>query len=576
MASEPFVPMPRPRLAEWLTRPVLRNRATYGKVVVAALIINLFGLVTSLFTMTVYDRVLPGRAVDSLVALSIGMAIILLFDFALKMLRAYFVDHAGAQIDREMGQRAFDQLVAMKLDSRRGSAGQVAGTVRELETLRDFFTSATLVAVVDLPLTLLTLVVIWAIGGIVVLVPALAIPLVAVVGIGLQPALGRLTAQSMEGSLTKQSILVETLGAADTVKAAGAGQLLGARWRESVDHHADVSLKQRLIAAISVTLATTASTISTVGVVIVGVFLILENQLTMGGLIACSILAGRAIAPLAQISQLLSRINATQTAYRQVDTLMSQPRDGSAGTGLMPARAQGQIEFRNVRFAYPGAAERAVDGVSFTISPGEHVALLGRVGSGKSTIARLMLGLHSPQEGQILVDGIEIGQLDIGHLRRAMGSILQEPVLFTGSVRDNVVLGRPEIDDEEMIRCCELSGTHQFMSRIVNGYERVLAARGEGLSGGQRQSIAIARALAGRPPIFVMDEPTSAMDQQTEEALLARLDGEFRGRTLVLVTHRPTLLKLIDRVIVVNDGKIVADGPRDAVLSQLGRKQQAA
>lgn len=408
------------------------------------------------------------------------------------------------------------------------------------------------------------------------LVPALLIPLVIVTGLALQPALERLTAQMLGESLSKQAILVEALGAIETVKATGAGPMLARRWHASVAEHAAVSLKQRLISAIGTTFAGSAGTICSVGVVVCGVFLILSYSLTLGGLTACSILAGRALAPLGQVSALLARINATRTAYRQIDALMSEQRDGPAGQGLSPGRAQGAVAFRNVSYTYPGAAEKALDGVSFSLDPGERVALLGRVGSGKSTIARLLLGLNTAQEGHVLIDGAQIGQIEPVALRAAIGAVLQDPVLFTGTVRDNITLGRAEIDDAELIRAADVSGTHQFMARLVNGYDRVLADRGEGLSGGQRQSIAIARALAGRPSILVMDEPTSAMDMQTEDALLGRLQAELAGRTLLLVTHRPTLLKLVDRVIVVADGRIVADGPRDAVLARLARKQDAA
>ena len=576
MTAEPFVALPKRRIASWLTRPVGRNRSNYTKAIVAAVFINLFALATSLFTMTVYDRVIPGRSIDSLVALSIGLALVLAFDFALKMLRAYFVDYAGAQIDREMGLEAFDQLVAMKLDRRRGSTGQVAGTMRELETLRDFFTSATMVALVDVPFILIFLIVIWIIGGPVVLVPALAVPIVVVTGLATQPALARLSSQTLSESLSKQSILVEALGALDTVKANGAGPLLANRWIAAVDRHARGSLRQRLISGVGITVAGTASTLTYAAVVVVGVLLILDNRLSLGALIACSILAGRAIAPLAQISQLLSRITATATAYRQIDGLMSEPRDGPAGQPLELASVRGELEFRNVSFAYPNASEKALDGVSFRINSGERVAILGRVGSGKSTLARLAIGLHTPQEGHVLIDGTEIGQLDPERLRAAVGSILQEPVLFTGSVRDNIALGRPQVDDAELVRCAEISGTHVFMSQIVNGYDRLLADRGEGFSGGQRQSIAIARALAGRPPVVIMDEPTSSMDQQTEEALLAAIGAELDGRTVMLVTHRQALLQLVDRVIVLNHGRVVADGPRDAVLAQFRRNPEEA
>jgi ATP-binding cassette subfamily C protein LapB len=576
MSEDNLIKIPKPRLAEWLTAPMRANKATYWKVALAAVFINIFGLLTSLFTMTVYDRVVPNNATSSLVALSIGLGIVIIFDFILKMLRAYFVDHAGANIDRDVGEVVFERLLAMRLELKKGSTGALAGMMRELETLRDFFASATLTAVVDVPFILLTLLLVGLIGGPVVIVPALMVPIVILIGWLTHPALERLSAKAMGEGLLKQSVLVEAIGGLETVKTAGAAPLLSRRWLKAIQQHSDSSLRQRLVASIGVTFATSAGTISYAGVVIVGVHEIAIRELTMGGLIACSILAGRAIAPLAQISQLLSRITSTRTAYRQINEMMQMPPEGPEGDALQLSGVEGKIEFRNVGFRYPGAPERAIDGLSFTVEPGEHVALLGRVGSGKSTIARMILGLYPPEEGLIMVDGTDIRQLDPASLRTNIGAAMQESVLLTGSVRENIVLGRPGIGDEEMVRAAQLSGTHQFMGQIANGYDLRLADRGEGLSGGQRQSIAIARALVGRPPIVLMDEPSSAMDAQTEGQLIQRLQEELKGRTLILITHRPPLLQLVQRIILMDRGKIVSDGPRDNVLKQIMRPKAAA
>jgi ATP-binding cassette subfamily C protein LapB len=539
-------------------------------------VINIFGLLTALFTMTVYDRVVPNNAVESLIALSIGLAIVIVFDFILKMLRAYFVDIAGAAIDKEVGDTLFQRLLSLRLELKKGSTGALTGLMRELEALRDFFASATLTAVVDLPFILLTLLVVWMIGGAVVLVPAIMVPVVILVGLLTQPAMDRLSAKAMGEGLLKQSVLVETIGGLETVKAAGAGPLLRQRWARAQEQHSDSSLRQRLIASIGITTATSAGTISYAGVVIIGVQMIADLKLTMGGLIACSILAGRAVAPLAQISQLLSRMTTTRTAYRQLNELMKQPAEGPEGDALKLSGVKGKIEFRNVSFRYPGASERALDEVSFTVEPGDKIALLGRVGSGKSTIARLILGLYPPEDGLILVDGTDIRQLDPEDMRSRMGAAMQESVLLTGSVRENITLGRSHIDDEEMLRATHLSGTHQFMGQIANGYDLRLADRGEGLSGGQRQSIAIARALAGRPPIVIFDEPTSAMDTQTETALIQRLTEELKDRTVILITHRPPLLALVRRIILIDKGKVAMDGPRDEVMKQLTRPNTKA
>jgi len=576
LSDDKLIKVPQPRLAAWLMEPMRANKSTYWKVAVAAVFINIFGLLTSLFTMTVYDRVVPNNATSSLVALSIGFGIVVIFDFVLKLLRAYFVDHAGAQIDRDIGDAVFERMLAMRLELKKGSTGALAGLMRELEALRDFFASATLTAIVDVPFIILTLVIVWIIGGWVVLVPALMVPMVIIIGWLTHPALERLSARAMGEGLLKQSVLVETIGGLETVKTAGASPLLTKRWARAVEQHSDSSLRQRLVASIGVTFATSAGTISYAGVVIVGVGLIAERELTMGGLIACSILAGRAIAPLAQISQLLSRITTTRTAYRQINEMMQMPPEGPEGDALKLSKIEGKIEFRNVGFRYPGAPERALDALSFTINPGEHVALLGRVGSGKSTIARLILGLYPQEEGLIMIDGTDIRQLDPRDLRSQIGAAMQESVLLTGSVRENIQLGRAGVDDEELLRVSQISGTHQFMGQIANGYDLKLADRGEGLSGGQRQSIAIARALAGRPHIVLMDEPSSAMDAQTEGALIQRLGEELKGRTVILITHRPPLLQLAQRIILLDQGKIVSDGPRDTVLKQIMRPQAAA
>lgn len=565
-----------PRFAAWLAEPMLANRDTYMKVALAAAVINLFGIVTSLFTMTVYDRVLPNNATASLIALSIGLAIVLVFDFVLRTLRAYFMDVAGARIDQEVGETVFARLLAMRMDARTGPTGALAGLMRELETLRDFFASVTLTALVDVPFILLTLTVLALIGGPVALVPLAMVPLVIAAGWFTEPALERLSARAMNETLVKQAVLVEAIGGIETVKTSNAGRLLSARWSDSLERHSTVSLRQRLVGAISVNVAVIANTVAYAGVVIVGVGMIADERLTMGGLIACSILAGRAVAPLGQIAQLLSRLNQTRTAYRQLNALMANPPEGPQGSALALAGVTGMIEFRGVSFRYPGQAEKALDGVNFSIQPGERVALLGRMGSGKSTIARLILGLYEPEDGLVLIDGSDLRQLDPAAMRSGIGAVLQNTVLMSGSIRENILLGREGLDDAAMLRASEIAGAHGFVGQIANGYDLKLADRGESLSGGQRQSIALARALVGDPKLYVMDEPTSAMDAQTESALIKRLNAATQGRTLVLVTHRPAMLRLAERVIVLERGKIVADGPRDAVLARAQRPRAAA
>lgn len=569
MVSHTEVELPKGRLAPWLAGPLRKNRPIYVRVGLAAAMINFFALVTSLFTMTVYDRVIPNNATESLIGLTIGLVIVVLFDFVLKLLRAYFVDVAGARIDRDIGRSIFKQILDMRLDLGKGSTGGLAGLVREIETLRDFFASATVTALVDLPFIFITLGVMALIGGWIVMVPIVLIPLVIITGLLSQPTMRRLSATTLGEALGKQAVLVETIGSIETVKSSNAGAMLSERWDRAVTSHAGSSLQQRVISNLSINMAASVQMLAYSGVVIFGVYAIANHTMTMGGLIACSILSGRAVAPLAAIAHLLTRINATQTAYRQINRMMEQQPEGPQGAGLAIGHVDGGIEFRDVDFRYPEAPELALTGVSFRIAPGEHVALIGPIGSGKSTIARLLIGLYPPTSGLILVDGTDIRQFSPQALRARVGALFQDNVLLTGSVRDNITLGRPEIDEAEMLRASRTSLAHEFISQMPNGYDLVLADRGEGLSGGQRQSIALARSLAGKPPVLVFDEPTSSVDIETESRLLQNLRAECEGRTLILITHRPSLLALVDRVILMSRGRIAMDGTPEKITGRV-------
>ena len=565
MVSYTDVELPKGRIAPWLSGPLRKNRSIYTKVAFAAAMINFFALFTSLFTMTVYDRVVPNNATDSLIALTIGLVIVVMFDFVLKLLRAYYVDVAGARIDRDIGKAIFQQILDMRMDLGRRSTGGLAGLVREIETLRDFFASATLTALVDMPFIIITLIVIWLIGGSIVFVPMALIPVVVLTAIATQPVMRRLSAETLGDALGKQSVLVETIGSLETVKSANAGPMLSDRWDKAVLGHAGSSLRQRLVSTISINMAGSMQTLAYTGVVVFGVYAIANQTLTMGGLIACSILAGRAVAPLSTIAHLLTRINAARTAYNQINLMMEHPPEGPSGAGLQLLNMQGAIEFRDVDFRYPNAPELALTNVSFRIKPGEHVALIGPIGSGKSTIARLLIGLYSPASGLVLVDGTDIRQLTPKSLRAKIGALFQDNVLLTGTIRENILLGRDEVGDEEMLRSAQVSLAHEFIAQMPNGYDLMLADRGDGLSGGQRQSIALARALVGRPSIIILDEPTSSVDTETEARMLQNLRSEFEGRTLVLITHRPSMLALVDRVILMARGRVAMDGTPEQI-----------
>ncbi|GGE16185.1 ABC transporter [Polymorphobacter glacialis] len=571
--DRPALRIPRPDISlppapgDWLRAPLWANRGLFGQVVLAAALINVFALATSIFSMTVYNKIVPAGATDSMTALLIGIVLVLAFDFALRGLRGYFVDVAGQNIDQQLGRRIFDQLMTMKLADRQGSNGAFAGLLREFETLREFFASATITALVDVPFILLFLGVIFWVAPPLALVPLFAIPVVIGIAWASQPLLGRLAQAGLAESLNKQGIIIEAIAGLETIKTSRAGPLLAARWHLAVLHHAALSLRQRLISAVAVNTAATAQNLVYVLTVAIGVSLIADRQLTMGALIAASMLAGRCVTPLGQIAALLTRLSQTLSSYRALDKVMTTPGEGSPT--LRRPRLDGGIAFRNVTFRYPGSSARALDDVSFDIAPGERVAIIGRVGSGKSTIARLILGLYEASDGAVMVGDADVRQLHPDDLRANIGAVLQDVVLLSGSIRDNIALGDPAIDDAEVLRASRLSGAHDFIGRMAAGYDRQLADRGEGLSGGQRQTIAIARALTLRRPIMIFDEPTSAMDTASEDALIERLETELIGRTLVLVTHRQSMLRLATRVIMIDAGRIVADGAPAAVLKSL-------
>lgn len=559
------------RQGHWFWSTLAENRWAYSQVLLAAIIANFLSLSTSLFIMVVYDRVLPNEAIESLIALTIGVGLALVFDFLIKSLRAGFIDKAGQRADMVMGRRIFDQILDLQMRARKGSTGALASTLREFETLRDFFTSATLVAVVDLPFILLFIGVIYLIGGPLAIVPALAVPFVLIVGIAVQPVLARLAEKSFSDGQSKQGVLVETLSGLETIKAAGAQRRMRARWEDAIERQSDHGLKSRAVTQFAINATAFAQQGAQVMIVFYGVFLITAGEVSMGALIAAVILTGRTLAPLAQLAQTLTRFNQARTSYRSLDALMQAESERPTGTTwISRPKLQGEIRFDNVSFAYPDQTVDALRNVSFTIKPGEKVAVLGRIGSGKSTVARLMLGLYQPRDGAVLVDGIDIRQIDPGDLRRNMGSVLQDIWLFSGTVRENIAIGGTRARDHEIIEAAQIAGVEDFIKRHPAGYDMMLAERGEGLSGGQKQAITLARALLGRPPIMLMDEPTSSMDVQNEAHVIARLKTEMADRTLVIVTHRTSLLELVDRVIVIDQGKVAADGPKSILAKARG------
>lgn len=538
----------------------------------------MLGLAGSLYAMNVYDRVVPNNATETLWVLTLGVLLVYVFDFLLRTARAYFVDAAGKGADAAIAARLFEHVMALRLEARPASTGALASNLRDYESLREFFTSATLIALVDLPFLLLFIAVAWAIAGPVAWVALIAVPLVLLVGLCVQIPLNRAIERNQAESAQKHAILIESIEGLETLKVARAEGRAQRLWERFVAASARSAMASRVFSTLAINFTAFATSVAGALVILFGVYEIAAGRLTMGALIAATILTGRALAPLGQIAALIVRVNQSMVALRALDKLMKAPRerDGAATYVSRPA-LRGQIELHDVSFAYPpmsvglmaAASPATVSAASLFIGVGERVGIVGRVGSGKSTLARLITGLYQPSQGAVLVDGTDIRQLDPGELRRQIGYVPQDPFLVFGSIRGNLRIGTPGADDEALLRAATIAGVDDFVKARQQGYDLQVGERGQYLSGGQRAAVTIARALITDPPILLLDEPTGAMDSTSEQRLKSRLEQLLPGRTLIIITHRGSMLSLVDRLIVMDNGRIVADGPKQAVLQEL-------
>ena len=558
----------------WFWASFWQNRTLYSEVAVAAIIINLFGIAGSLYIMNVYDRVVPNNAFETLWVLAAGIMIVYFFDFMLRNLRAHFLDHAGRKADVVISAQLFEQIMGMTMKDRPASAGVLAANMKEFETLRDFFTSATMVALIDLPFVLLFIAIIAVIGGHVAWVPLAAIPLIVGMGFYLQKPLNKVIKESLHESALKNALLFETIIGLETIKVQAAEGHTQRSWEELTDKASRTSVKSRQIAAFAQNWAMFVQQAVSAVIVIVGVYLISDGSLTMGGLIACVILSGRAMGPLAQVSGLMTRFSQSKQALDQLDDLMKKNVERPAGKHFVTIpHTQGKVEFRDVVFHYPGQTTPAINHLSFTIEPGEKVGIIGAVGSGKTTLERLLINLYEPDSGSVQIDGTDVRQIDPGDLRRNVGAVQQSPQLFFGSVRQNITMGHETAPDSAVLKAAELSGVMEFLGETSAGMDTQVGERGEALSGGQRQAVAIARALLYDPKILVLDEPTAAMDPASENRLKKRLTDLCADKTTILITHKGAMLSLVDKLILLDRGRLVAYGPKDEVIRKLQARQ---
>jgi ATP-binding cassette subfamily C protein LapB len=558
------------KLRHWFWGTLAEQWPVYRDVLGAALMINLIALALPMFTMNVYDRVVPNRAIETLWVLALGVIAILCVDMVLRSLRGYFIDLASARIDLQLSAGIMERVLGVRMEARPAAVGAFSSNLRSFETVRDFITSASVTAFIDLPFALLFMLVIALIAWPLIFPLLFGIVVVVVYAYILQHKMHDLSETTYRAGALRNATLVESLSALETIKTQGAEAVMQSKWEKSVAFVARVNNRMRFLAAAATNGALEIQQLLNVLVVVVGVYLIADNQLSMGGLIACTMLSSRALAPLGQLVGLLMQYHNAKVALTSLEQVMKNPVERPADASFVHRpELKGDIEFRDVQFNYPNSQIAALKGITCRVRAGEKVVVIGRIGSGKTTLQKLLLGLYLPTSGSVSIDGVDLRQLDPADLRRNIGYVAQDVTLFYGTLRDNIAIGAPYADDAAIVAAAEVGGLSDFVNRHPDGFDMMIGERGDSLSGGQRQGVAIARAFLMDPPILLLDEPTSAMDFSSEQQFKQRLKALAAHKTVLIVTHRNSLLDLADRVIVIDDGRVVADGPRDQVIQAL-------
>jgi ATP-binding cassette subfamily C protein LapB len=558
----------------WFWDTLFHFMPIYRHVILGSFVVNMLALCGPLFFMNVYDRVVPNNAVETLWVLALGITLAYLFDFLLRNLRSHFVDVAGQNADVVLASRLMQHLLHVRMDAKPDSTGAMANNLREFESLREFFGSSTLLALVDLPFLVVFLFIVAYIGGVLVVIPLAAVPVVVLLGIYMQFPLQRLTEQGFKENMQKNAFLVEIINGLETVKTCMAEGQMQHAWEKVVAMSSVSNRHSKSMSSLSMTVSLLATQLVSIGVIIWGVYLISDGSLTMGGLIGCNMLASRAMAPLSQVATMLSRLQHSRMALKSLDVLMEMPTESMDGDNYVEfGHLDHSLTLEDLSFKYPGNERYAMQNVNVHIAPGEKVGIIGRMGSGKTTLGRLCLGLYQPTEGAVKLGGVDIRQLDPSTLRSRIGYVSQDNYLFYGTVRENIAFGRMNVDDRMILRAATIAGVTDFIRAHPAGFGMMVGERGMSLSGGQRQAVAIARALLHDPDIFILDEPSSNMDNSSEVAFKRRLAQALGEKTLILVTHRLSMLDLVNRLIIMDSGRIVADGPKNQVMAALRGEQ---
>lgn len=558
---------------EWFWGVMRLNKHIYKRVVISALLINMFIMATPLFTMNVYDRVLPNNAMATLWVMAIGILVVMVFDFVLKLMRAHFLEVASKKSDVIMSTNIFDQLLNIRLDAKPASTGQFVNRLQSFESVRDFFAGATVASIVDLPFVILFIIIIFYIGGPVGYISILTVIIAFGFSYYMQKPIKKSVQQSAKEEQIKQTALTEAVSGLEIIKSVRAQNRMKTYWANSVEKTSHYGKKSQYLSQIVTFFTAFIAQLSNISIVVLGVYLASNGDMTMGAIIATMMLNGRVIAPVSQFVGMIIRLDRTMLSLENIDEIMKMPVERDDNRSYLSRKnLDGDIEFKDVLFSYKGQQFDVLKNINLTIKKGEKVGIIGKIGSGKSTLWKLIMNLYEPTKGSISIDKSDIRQIDPVDLRRAIGCVPQEPFLFMGSIKDNITIGELNASDDDILKASKIAGVHDFLGKHESGYDLVVGERGEGLSGGERQSVTLARAILTSPNIMILDEPTNSMDGQTEEVFKRRIKDIVRDKTLILVTHRPSVLSLVDRLIVMDDGKIIADGPKEEVLKELSNK----
>ncbi|MEN8303316.1 MAG: type I secretion system permease/ATPase [Campylobacterota bacterium] len=554
----------------WFWGTLSYSKGVYSDVIIASFLINLFIIASPIFTLNIYDRVVPNNAIDTMWVFATGILVIYVFDIVLKFLRSYFLENAAKKSDIIMSSLIYEHVLNLKIASKPRSVGSFASNLKDFDSIRGFFTASSIATIIDLPFSIIFLFIVYIIGEWLVVIPLVSALIIIIYSASVARPMRHSIESTYEASARKNAVLIESLTALETIKALGISGHSQWKWEEATGDVAQKGLKSKILSNSISTFVNFIVQLNTVAMVIGGVYAIGEKTLSMGGLIAVVMLGSRMLAPLGQVASLIANFQHTKTAYSAIDSIMKLGVEREEDKKFVERPSfKGKIEFKHVSFIYPDTEKKILDDISFTINPGETVGIIGTNGSGKTTIEKLILGLYEPTEGSILIDGIDIKQIDPADLRRSISYVPQDVILFQGTLKDNIILRSPDASDTDILHVSKLGGVNSFADIHPMGYDMPIGERGDGLSGGQKQAICIARAFIHEAPIVLLDEPTNSMDSAHEKNFIRGINLYKKDHTIILISHKNALLSKTKRLILMDQGKIVLDGAYSDVLAQL-------